>query len=163
MKIGAVVHEIGEYIHHIYHRTSLLASAWDTDDPEPPPEPDPEPPVQPDPVPPPEPDPIPPVEPDPVPPPEPDPTPDPEEIRAARYVLVYSGDVISQHGKVYHYINDAVMELFEVSDQASFESMLRQSVSKTRPGVVFIVSPSSSHYEMVQAWVMRCGGVEIAT
>jgi hypothetical protein len=165
MKINAVVQEIGQYTHFVYHSAGLLAAAWDTEDPEPPPEPDPDPPVEPDPVPPPEPDPVPPPEPDPVPPPEPDPVPptDPEEIRAARYVLVYSGDVISQQGKGWHYVNDSVMDLFEVSDQASFETMLRQTASKARPGVVFIVSPSSQHYKMVRDWVMRCGGVEIAT
>ena len=149
MKINAVVQEIGQYTHFVYHSAGLLAAAWDTEDPEPPPEPDPDPPVEPDPVPPPEPDPVPPT--------------DPEEIRAARYVLVYSGDIISQQGKGWHYVNDSVMDLFEVSDQASFETMLRQTASKARPGVVFIVSPSSQHYKMVRDWVMRCGGVEIAT
>ena len=149
MKINAVVQEIGQYTHFVYHSAGLLAAAWDTEDPEPPPEPDPDPPVEPDPVPPPEPDPVPPT--------------DPEEIRAARYVLVYSGDIISQQGKGWHYVNDSVMDLFEVSDQASFETLLRQTASRARPGVVFIVSPSSQHYEMVRDWVMRCGGVEIAT
>lgn len=149
MKINAVVQEIGQYTHFVYHSAGLLAAAWDTEDPEPPPEPDPDPPVEPDPVPPPEPDPVPPT--------------DPEEIRAARYVLVYSGDIISQQGKGWHYVNDSVMDLFKVSDQASFETMLRQTASRARPGVVFIVSPSSQHYEMVRDWVMRCGGVEIAT
>lgn len=158
---------LGPHMHVVLRRD--LAAHVAPDDPVPPPPDDPIPPPPPDPIPPPEPDPIPPPAPDPVPPPPDDPIPPPPPDDYDFDELFWPGIVIlvnaktpkSHEGLWWVKVTDAKLDNWEIQDERHLDYTLYAKLQERRANVVFCLSVEGRWWDMIEAYVIRRGGIVV--
>lgn len=158
---------IGPHMHLVARRDQV---AWVApDDPIPPPPDDPIPPPPPDPVPPPEPDPIPPPDPDPIPPPPDDPIPPPppepydfdELVWPGVVMLVNAKNPKSHLGLWWVRVTEDKLNNWAIVDEHHLDYTLYAKLTEHRANVVFCLATDSKWWPIIEAYVIRRGGLAV--